>query len=338
MRALCNHNREAGSSQYGGTVQRSGQPYDGGELVVVIDCARLERAAEFWCAVLGYRPEDANGAADAEDRRYLSLVPRGGAGIEVLLQRVDDAKLAKNRLHFDLRTADLDVEVARAVGAGATRVTGAPIEEYGWRWHVLLDPDANEFCILQPPGSMRQVPDAPGEPPEDVDIRAMTEDDLPAVRAIYAAGIATGNATFETAVPSADALLDKWIPGHRWVATIGSTVVGWAAISPVSARACYAGVGETSVYVTASVRGRGVGRALVRRQVTEADRAGLWTLQTSIFPENQASLRLHHGAGFKTVGVRERIAQQHGVWRDTVFLERRSQTDDPASSKGVAAS
>ena len=92
----------------------------------------------------------------------------------------------------------------------------------------------------------------------------------------------------------------------------------------MSARECYAGVGETSVYVTESARGRGVGKALLFTQVIEADKAGLWTLQTSIFPENRASLALHHSAGYRTLAVRTRIAQLDGVWRDTVLLERRS--------------
>ncbi len=100
--------------------------------------------------------------------------------------------------------------------------------------------------------------------------------------------------------------------------------MGWAALSPVSARACYAGVAETSVYVGADARGRGVGRALISRQVAAADDAGLWTLQTSTFPENRASIALHHAAGFRTLALRSRITRLDGVWRDTVFLERRS--------------
>ena len=158
----------------------------------------------------------------------------------------------------------------------------------------------------------------------DVLVRALAEPDWPAVRRIYAEGIATGDATFETEVPEAGTLAAKWLPGHRWVAEVDGRVAGWTAVSPTSTRACYAGVGETSVYVGAGARGRGVGRALLHRQVTAADAGGLWTLQTSIFPENRASLALHHRAGYRTVGVRERIARQHGVWRDTVLLERRS--------------
>jgi L-amino acid N-acyltransferase YncA len=155
-------------------------------------------------------------------------------------------------------------------------------------------------------------------------VRALSAGDWPEVRRIYADGIATGNATFETEVPPQSALEDKWLTGHRWVAELDGRVAGWAAISPVSTRRCYAGVGETSIYVAIGFQGRGVGKALLRRQVDAADADGLWTLQTSIFPENTASLALHHGAGFRTVGIRERIAILDGRWRDTVLLERRS--------------
>ena len=155
----------------------------------------------------------------------------------------------------------------------------------------------------------------------------MADDDLPIVRDIYAEGIATRMATFETEVPALDGLADKWLPGHRWVAEQDGQVVGWTAISPVSEREAYAGVGETSVYVTESARGRGVGKALLFRQVNEADANGLWTLQTSVFPENRASLALHHSAGYRTLAVRPRIAQLDGEWRDTVLLERRRAAD-----------
>lgn len=172
-------------------------------------------------------------------------------------------------------------------------------------------------------GTLTGVPCCPDDLPADVTTRAMTKRDLGAVRRIYAEGIATRNATFETEVPEPDALLEKWIPGHRWVAELDGAVVGWTATSPVSTRACYAGVGETSVYVTEAARGRGVGKTLLHRQVTEADTGGLWTLQTSIFPENRASIALHHSAGYRTLAVRTRIAQLDGEWRDTVLLERR---------------
>ena len=165
------------------------------------------------------------------------------------------------------------------------------------------------------------------DPPADVPVRTLEEDDWPAVRRIYAEGIATGDATFETEVPPQSTLAAKWLPGHRWVAEVDGRVGGWAAAVRVSERACYAGVAETSVYVGEDFRGRGVGKALLSRQVAAADADGLWTLQTSIFPENRASIALHHAAGFRTVGVRERIAQHHGRWRDTVLLERRGPGD-----------
>jgi len=120
-------------------------PYARGELVVVVDCADLDRAAMFWSAALGYA--DAGG----ESTTYRSLVPADGFGVEILLQRTQDEKHGKNRLHLDLRTRDLDVEVGRVIELGATMQTVVPIEEGGWTWHILEDPDGNEFCVLQPP-------------------------------------------------------------------------------------------------------------------------------------------------------------------------------------------
>jgi L-amino acid N-acyltransferase YncA/DNA-binding transcriptional ArsR family regulator len=184
-------------------------------------------------------------------------------------------------------------------------------------------------------GPDAEGPCCPTDLPGDVTTRAMTDADLPVVRDIYAEGIATRNATFETRVPDLETLRTKWLPGHRWVAELptaaGPEVVGWTGISPVSTRDCYAGVGETSVYVAATARSRGVGKTLLHRQVTEADAAAdggeLWTLQTSVFPENRASIGLHHSAGYRTLAVRSRIARLDGVWRDTVLLERRRQAD-----------
>jgi predicted enzyme related to lactoylglutathione lyase len=116
-----------------------------GELVVVIDCRDLDRAASFWAAVLGYAPP---GAATG---RYLSVVPADGEGVEILLQRVPDEKKAKTPVHLDLRTRDLAAEVERMLRLGATQVSEQPFAEHGWRWQVLADPDGNEFCVLQPP-------------------------------------------------------------------------------------------------------------------------------------------------------------------------------------------
>jgi L-amino acid N-acyltransferase YncA/DNA-binding transcriptional ArsR family regulator len=196
----------------------------------------------------------------------------------------------------------------------------------------------NEACCTGLPhaadvvmGVLAPRPCCPDDLPADVLVRPLTDGDWTVVRQIYAEGIATGNATFETETPTRRTLDGKWLPDHRWVAEINGQVAGWAAITPTSSRECYSGVGETSVYVGEGMRGRGVGRALVHRQVTAADQAGLWTLQTSIFPENRASIALHYSAGFHTLGLRERIAQHHGVWRDTVFLERRSTTAGTSS-------
>ncbi|MBV6762622.1 helix-turn-helix domain-containing GNAT family N-acetyltransferase [Rhodococcus opacus] len=173
-------------------------------------------------------------------------------------------------------------------------------------------------------GVLTPRPCCPDDLPDDVTVRPMADGDWETVRRIYGEGIATRTATFTTEVPARGTLDAQWLPDHRWVAEIDGTVVGWAALSPTSGRDCYQGVAENSIYVGDGMRGRGVGKALLRTQVIAADEAGIWTLQTSIFPENRASIALHHSAGFRTIGVRERIAQLDGIWRDTVFLERRS--------------
>lgn len=182
-------------------------------------------------------------------------------------------------------------------------------------------------------GTLSAAPCCPEDLPADVTTRRVSEKDMDAVLAIYEEGIQTRNATFETIPPTAEQLQSRWIPEMAWVAELEGQVVGWTAISPVSARECYAGVGETSVHVAAGARGRGVGRTLLHTQVNEADQRGLWTLQTSIFPENRASLALHRSAGYRTLAVRTRIAQLDGVWRDTVLLERRSEVDGFSSGR-----
>jgi L-amino acid N-acyltransferase YncA len=174
-------------------------------------------------------------------------------------------------------------------------------------------------------GTLASAACCPEDLPTDVTTRPLVDADLPAALAIYEEGLATRNATFETKLPTARQLRARWVPEMAWVAELRGRVVGWTAVMPVSSRECYAGVGETSVYVAEAARGQGVGKTLLHTQVTEADRAGWWTLQTSIFPENRASLALHHAAGYRTLAVRTRIAQLDGVWRDTVLLERRSE-------------
>lgn len=156
------------------------------------------------------------------------------------------------------------------------------------------------------------------------EVRALAERDWDAVVRIYALGIATRNATFETTTPTADELDGKWITGQRWVIADDEKVLGWAAMTPVSIRECYRGVAETSIYIDTAVTSRGLGTLLLAHQVDAATKSGFWTLQTSIFPENEASLAIHRQAGFRDVGRRERIAQLDGVWRDTILLERRT--------------
>ncbi len=152
----------------------------------------------------------------------------------------------------------------------------------------------------------------------------MTAADWPAVRAIYAEGIATGNATFEKSPPDYDAWDKSHLPDCRLVAREDDGVVGWAAITPVSGRCVYAGVAEVSVYVRANARGRGIGLTLLRALVEESEKAGVWTLQAGIFPENTASIDIHGKVGFRIVGVREKLGAMDGRWRDVVLMERRS--------------
>jgi phosphinothricin acetyltransferase len=155
-------------------------------------------------------------------------------------------------------------------------------------------------------------------------IGKLLPDDWEQVKSIYLEGIATGNATFETDAPD----WETWDRNHlsvgRLAAREGDLVIGWAALIAVSSRRVYSGVAEVSVYVSASARGRGVGRLLLDSLIKEAEHAGLWTLQAGIFPENAASIDLHKACGFREVGRRERIARLNGVWRDVILLERRS--------------
>lgn len=146
-----------------------------------------------------------------------------------------------------------------------------------------------------------------------------------AVLAIYADGIADGDATFETEVPTWSAFDAARLPDHRFVALVDGVVAGWVAAGRVSERCAYAGVVEHSVYVQPVRRGRGVGRALLEALIASTEAAGIWTIQSGIFPENQASLALHARTGFRTVGLRERLGRSpDGPWRDVVLLERRS--------------
>ena len=182
-------------------------------------------------------------------------------------------------------------------------------------------------------------------------ITKLLADHWPAVKAIYEEGIATGNATFQTEAPEWTAWDAAHLPHSRLVAlseprpitssdprptsssdpqqgapSEPALVLGWAALSPVSSRPVYAGVAEVSVYIASGQRGHKIGEALLAALITESERNGIWTLQAGIFPENVASLRIHARCGFRQVGYRERIGQMHGVWRDTVLVERRAAT------------
>jgi phosphinothricin acetyltransferase len=156
-------------------------------------------------------------------------------------------------------------------------------------------------------------------------IEAMTSEHGAAVVAIYQAGIDEGNATFETRAPDWQAFSAARRPGCRYVAVDGGRVAGWVAVSAVSSRPAYAGVVEHSVYVDPGARGKGVGPVLLRTVIEATEAAGIWTIQAGIFPENTVSLSMHKTAGFRVVGVRERMGQHHGRWRDVVLIERRSQ-------------
>jgi L-amino acid N-acyltransferase YncA len=157
----------------------------------------------------------------------------------------------------------------------------------------------------------------------EIALRPLEHADWEQVARIYADGLATGIASFETDVPS----WEEWSGAHlaelRLAAEVDGEIAGWAAVAPVSRRACYRGVVEHSVYVDPAVRGRGVGRALLLRLLADAPRSGIWTIQTSIMAGNAASLGLHESVGFRVVGTRERIARRDGVWHDTILLERR---------------
>ena len=162
------------------------------------------------------------------------------------------------------------------------------------------------------------------EKSKNIKIRPMTLDDWTAVSKIYAEGIDTGFATFERNIPDYDSWDSAHMKACRLVAIQDKKVLGWAAISPVSSRCVYGGVGEVSVYVGRASRGLGVGKILMETLIQESEKEGLWTLQSGIFPENKGSIELHKKVGFRYIGKRERIGVLDGVWKDNVLFERRS--------------
>ncbi len=156
------------------------------------------------------------------------------------------------------------------------------------------------------------------------ELRRLEPADWPACRDIYREGIRSGLATFEVEAPT----WEEWDAAHhgehRLVAEMGDRVVGWAALAPVSSRRVYAGVAEDSVYIKTEAQGQGVGGALLSALVAGAEAAGIWTIETGIFPENGASIAVHQRCGFRIVGVREKLGRRDGLWRDVLLLERRS--------------
>ena len=164
----------------------------------------------------------------------------------------------------------------------------------------------------------------------------MTPGDWSAVRAIYAEGITTGNATFETAPPEWEEWDERHLGSCRLVARSANEVIGWAALSPVSRRPVYRGVAEVSVYVSERARRQGVGAALLAALVSSSEREDIWTLQAGIFPENKASIELHKQAGFRIVGVRERLGALNGRWRDVILMERRSRAAGVAGADALS--
>lgn len=155
-------------------------------------------------------------------------------------------------------------------------------------------------------------------------VRTMKASDWEDVSRIYLEGIATGFATFETQAPT----YEHWDNAHtkecRLVAEIDGEILGWATLSPVSGRCVYGGVGEVSVYIADKSRGKGVGKLLMQHLIEASEKAGFWTIQSGIFPENTASLKLHEKAGFRYIGKREHVGKIHGVWKDNLLFERRS--------------
>ena len=172
----------------------------------------------------------------------------------------------------------------------------------------------------------QRYPAAAAPRPAGTFIRPMAPADAAQVLAVYQAGLDTGQASFETQAPEWAAFDGGKLPGHRHVAAdaVTGAVLGWVAVSAVSGRLVYAGVVEHSVYVRPDCQGRGIGTALLAALIASTEAAAIWTIQSGVFPENTTSLRLHARAGFRVVGIRERIARHHGVWRDVALIERRS--------------
>jgi L-amino acid N-acyltransferase YncA len=158
----------------------------------------------------------------------------------------------------------------------------------------------------------------------EVTFKPMVKTDWPLVAEIYKQGIDTGNATFETQVPAWEKWDSSHVPLCRIIAQTENNIVGWAALVPVSARKVYSGVGEVSIYISDKFQGLKIGSKLLKQLIAESEKNGFWTLQSVVFPQNKASIKIHQDNGFRIVGYREKIGQMNGNWRDTILLERRS--------------
>ncbi|EJL75805.1 GNAT family N-acetyltransferase [Chryseobacterium populi] len=159
-----------------------------------------------------------------------------------------------------------------------------------------------------------------------MEIVTINKDHFSEIAEIYKQGLETGHATFETSVPVWESWDKSKLKHSRFAAAIDNTVVGWAALSAVSDRCVYGGVAEVSIYISNDYKGKGIGKALMLKLIEESEANGIWTLQSGMFPENEATVALHKSSGFRIIGYREKIGKLGNIWRDTIMMERRSKT------------
>ncbi|WP_244180254.1 GNAT family N-acetyltransferase [Amycolatopsis pretoriensis] len=224
----------------------------------------------------------------------------------------------------DILADDSLTDAERAARAGAVECLGGALTADRYRT-LLHDAGLSGVDVQLTHETGDKLHSAIIRATKPVRVVAMTDNHADQVLAIYQAGLDTGQASFETTAPAWEAWDAAHLPEHRLVALDpAGRVIGWAAASAVSSRCVYAGVVEHSVYVDPAAQGRGVGQALLAALIDSTEDAGIWTIQSGVFPENTASRELHRRAGFREIGVRERVGQHHGVWRDVVMIERRS--------------
>jgi L-amino acid N-acyltransferase YncA len=276
---------------------------------VTVDCPDPLALARFYQGFTGWEV-----SAVSADFVILS----GGDHVRIDFQKVPNPPAppwpdpqAPRRVHLDFRVDDLEDAEKHVIEQGAVLADHQP---GGERFRVFADPAGHPFCLVDK--------DRPR-----ITIRPMRQNDADRVLAIYQEGLDTGQASFEITAPSWAEFDAAKLKEHRLVAVDETgQVQGWIAAVPVSSRCVYAGVVEHSVYVDPQARGRGVGQALLDALIESTEAAGIWTIQSGIFPENRVSLRLHERAGFRVVGTRTRVGRHHGRWRDVVLVERRSPT------------